>query len=281
MRDRASFRPVYVVRYAKLFEVDLRLRSIRRSPVPVTLPSPPPREYMPQVPSCLWRSSLLLPLAASFVAAFAPSAFADDTAAALGAVVDRDEFSTTVKSGEAFKTRTYPAPVNFQEDDGSWKAIDRALQVEGDGTVHPIAVDGDAAIPASLGRPVVLEHDGRTLSFRLVGADGDADREVAGTKASFDDVLSGVDVSYKARANGLKEIITLASRASRRTFSFDVAADADLTAKIVDGDLVFTDAPVSSGSVSRRHWLGTALNRRRRQTRLRCQWSRPLAANGV
>ncbi|MEH3053820.1 MAG: DNRLRE domain-containing protein [Patulibacter minatonensis] len=168
------------------------------------------------------------------------SASAADLQSPTGPVVDRDAFSTTTREGDAFRTRTFPEAVNFQDDDGKWKPIDRTLVRESDGSVHPAAVEGDVAIPSSISRPVVIAHDGRKLSFDLRGASGG--RDLSAAKATFDDALSGVDVAYKVRSSGLKETLTLASRDAQRRFTYDVVGDADLTAKIgADGQLVFTD----------------------------------------
>ncbi|MDQ8046909.1 MAG: Ig-like domain repeat protein, partial [Patulibacter sp.] len=182
-----------------------------------------------------------LPLAAA-AACFPAAALADDVASApAGSIVSRDDFSITTKQGGAFHTRTFPEPVNFQNADGSWDPINRTLVSDGDGAVHPKDVDGDAAIPVSLDDPLRLEHDGRHLSFRLLGADGE--RSTAGSVASFDDAIPHADVKYRSLSDGLKESVVLDSPAARRVYSYAVTGGDDLEAKVeADGQVVFADS---------------------------------------
>lgn len=156
-------------------------------------------------------------------------------------VVDRDEYSTTVDAGGGkLKTSLSSEPVNYQTDSGAWKPIDTSLETQSDGDLHPGAVDGDVAIPDSLTQPIELEHDGGTVSFRLLGAEGSAD--VDDDTASFDGALQGVDASYATRADGVKETLTLATPFSPHAFAYDLRASSAWSAAIEDGDVVLKDA---------------------------------------
>jgi RHS repeat-associated protein len=159
-----------------------------------------------------------------------------------GTVVARADYSTTSRTNDGkLHTRAYPEPVNFQDEDGSWTPVDRTLESAGDGTVHPADVDGDATIPSSLEHAVKIEHDERSMTFRLMGADGD--RDVSGTKADFDDAIPNVDVQYAARSLGLKETLVLQNASAQHVFKYDLRGDDDLVASIdASGELVLRDS---------------------------------------
>lgn len=156
-------------------------------------------------------------------------------------VVDRDEFSTTVDLGGGKRSTTLSSePLNFESDSGVWQPVDLELAREGDGDLHPGAVEGDVAIPRSLSEPVELEHDGRSVTFRLLGASGDADIE--GAEASFDRAMPGVDVGYVARPYGVKETLTLRSSSSPRVFAYELRGSVLWSASMDRGDVVLRDS---------------------------------------
>lgn len=156
-------------------------------------------------------------------------------------VVDRDEFSTTVDAGGGkLRTTLSSEPLNYQSESGAWKPIDLELEAQPDGTVRPQSVDGDLAIPESLGSPVELEHDGRSASLRLLGASGDVD--VTGAEAAYEAAMPGVDVSYVARPYGVKESLTLASPLAPRSFAYELRASELWSASMDRGDVVLRDS---------------------------------------
>lgn len=215
------------------------MRATKRSPA-LGSPSPPPPTDRLLMFSRF--AAGLLPTAISLAVLVPVASAADAPPPPSGPVVDRTTFTTTTREeGGVYRTRAFPEPVNFKADGQEWRAIDRTLEREADGTVRPVAVDGDAAIPRTLDEPLLLEHDGRRLTFRLMGVDDDI-RETSGSKAEFDAAIPDVDVTYRARAFGLTETIVLQSKAARRSFSYDLRADDDLTGEIDHrGDLIFTD----------------------------------------
>ena len=90
-----------------------------------------------------------------------------------GEVVDEDEFSTTVKTGDGrFKTTISREPQRARDEDGEWADISTTLDDTGDGwavDTHPLEPEfaGAADDPDA----VVLNRDGNEVSFALVGAD--------------------------------------------------------------------------------------------------------------
>ncbi|MBO9532665.1 MAG: DNRLRE domain-containing protein [Solirubrobacteraceae bacterium] len=157
-------------------------------------------------------------------------------------VVDRGEFSTTVDAGGGkLKTSVSQVPLNFLDGSGTWRAIDTELEPTASGDLEAKALDGSVTIPSSLSEPVELEHDGRAISLRLVGANAGAQADADGAEASFDGVLSGVDASYVARPAGVKETLKLATRWSPQVFRYDLRAYAAWTAMVEGGDVVLRD----------------------------------------
>ncbi len=175
--------------------------------------------------------SLVVGLLALVGGAVAPSVSA-------AAVVDRDEYSTTVEAADGtLKTTISSRPLNFRDADGTWRKIDTRLAETRGGDLEPKAVDGELTIPDSLAQPIELEHDDREVTFRLIGADPDAAVDAGGSEATFAGALAGVAATYAATPFGVKETLTLASAASTRVFAYDLRAASTWTASM-DADEV-------------------------------------------
>lgn len=180
------------------------------------------------------------PLGRALALAVSTMSIASASASA-ATVVDRDELWTTVDAGGGkLKTTLSSEPLNYRTHSGVWRPVDTDLEQRSDGTVGPQSVDGDVAIPESLGQPLEFEHDGRTASLRLLGASGSAD--VNGAEASFDSALPGVDVSYVARPHGVKETLTLATPLADRVFIYELRGSASWSAVMDRGDVVLKDS---------------------------------------
>ncbi len=176
----------------------------------------------------------------TFFAALVCVCFGLSASVAGGAVVDRSEFTTTseVAPGK-LRTQVSSQPLNFETDQG-WQPIDTELERGNGGVARPVSVDGDVAIPPSLGAALELEHDGREVSFRLKGASGEIDVDDA--TAAFDEAMPGVDVSYRAVPRGVKETLTLASSKAPSVFAYDVRGGASWSAAVDGrGEVVLRD----------------------------------------
>lgn len=163
------------------------------------------------------------------------------SAGAAGEVVDRDEFSTTTRlSDGTLKTSVSSQPLNFKEG-AAWKPVDTALEPGPSGSVKAAAVDGDLTIPSALSQPVKLAHDGRQVTVRLKGSSGGRDG-VQDAAAEFEDALSGVDITYVATPQGVKETLALAGFSSPKVFDYDVRAGAGWSAGVDSrGEVVLRD----------------------------------------
>jgi hypothetical protein len=138
------------------------------------------------------------------------------------------------------RTRVYGGAVNFQADDGSWKAIDNRLRRAGD-VLENTANDFEVQLPTELAADPVRVQDGsRWVSFGLRDADGAA--APAGSQATYADARPGVDVRYEARSESVKEELVLDDVRATRQFTFDVDTSNGLTPRLRGaGTIEFVD----------------------------------------
>ena len=159
----------------------------------------------------------------------------------------RTRTSRTVQTEEGtFKTTASASSIHFRAGDGAWRPIDNRMTRGSDGRFRNAANRFSTEVPASLAEPVRVTDGSRWVSFRLRGATGTGAAD--GATVRFADAIEGVDVSYTAEGDGLKELLTLPSAASPSSFVFELAASSGLTPALQDdGGLSVRDA---SGSVA-------------------------------
>ena len=88
------------------------------------------------------------------------------------------------------ETVVYAAPVNYRDGSGDWVPIDNTLRPDGRGNLVN-ASSIPVVIPQRLDSgPVTIAHDGDSVSFGLVDAQGSA--AVSGTSATFAAARPGV-----------------------------------------------------------------------------------------
>jgi RHS repeat-associated protein len=137
-------------------------------------------------------------------------------------------------------TRQYQQSV-FYRDGGDWERIDNRLERSGN-RFENAANRFDVTIPKRLGdAPLRLESAGRSVSFRLLGA-ADVGAAVAGADATFRDVMPGVTARWSVTNDAVKEELVLRRADVPRTYRYDVAGSAGLSARSrADGGLEFVD----------------------------------------
>lgn len=156
----------------------------------------------------------------------------------------RTATSRTFEAGNGrFVTRVYGSPVNFRDDQGDWRAIDNDL-VPSDKAGYAFTNAANryrVQLPDSLDQPVRFNADGDWATLRLSGAKGSASR--SGSTATYDGALDGVDVSYSATSDGIKEKLVLHDGAPASygydldlSDGLDARASGDGGVDIVDGD---------------------------------------------
>lgn len=155
---------------------------------------------------------------------------------------NRTEMSTTFANTDGtFTSLRTLRPLNYQDDRGVWQAIDTTL-VDVPGGFVSRSNRFRVQLPDTLREPVRLSQGDSWVSFALTGAVGDARASVAGSTATYEDILPGVSVRYTSMPDGLKEDIVLAGLGAARSFVFEVEASQDL--RVVEssaGDIAFLD----------------------------------------
>lgn len=132
--------------------------------------------------------------------------------------------------------RVYASSVNYRDEQGRWQPIDDRLKRAGS-VLRNNANRYGAAFPIDLSKGMVrVDEGGDWVAFRLRGAR--ASGEVHGTAATYRDALPGVDVRYEARADSVKESLTLAGPSARRRFVFDLDVSRGLRPHVTKGGAV-------------------------------------------
>jgi hypothetical protein len=169
-----------------------------------------------------------------------------------GEVVERrtEDSRTFATEDGRFETVFYGGAVNYQDARGDWQPIDNRLVP---GTSPGAALRNAAAavelsLPPVLGAgPVRVAGDDISVGFTLQGAKatpspglskglpGPASDTAAQASATYANALPGVDVTYTATANGVKEDVVLTGPEAATTFDFTVDANAGLTAQETPG----------------------------------------------
>ena len=149
--------------------------------------------------------------------------------------------------------RVFTEAVNYRDGEGRWRPIDNSLI----SSARPgYAFENKAnsyalALPANVTDPVAVREGEAGLTFELEGADAPA--SVEANTARYRNALPGVTVAYSAGGSAVKETLTLASRDTQTTFTFDVRTTGGLRARMnkqggvdfVDprGEMAFAFAP--------------------------------------
>jgi len=135
----------------------------------------------------------------------------------------------------------YQDPVNYK-DSGAWQPIDNTLVagvVGYENRWNRLQVD----LPADLGSGPVRVSDGsHWVSFVLDGASGFASLP-SGSSETYSGVLPGVNVTYTATGETLKEDTVLLGPSSQRSFSYSVSTSSGISAvREPDGSINFVNA---------------------------------------
>jgi hypothetical protein len=145
----------------------------------------------------------------------AAKARADD--ARTGELADRRTRTsrTYATTDGARVTRLYTGSVNYRSG-GEWRPIDNTLLASGDPgyAFENRANRYEAQFPADIsGKPVRVESGDKWIEFGLEDADGDGTN--SRREVSYDDAFPGVDISYIADADSVKEALSLADASTR------------------------------------------------------------------
>ncbi|MDO8187588.1 hypothetical protein Q5424_14645 [Conexibacter sp. JD483] len=115
-------------------------------------------------------------------------------------------------------------PLHFRDGSGAWRRIDNRLVEQPDGTLENGAGTVDVEVPATAAGAVAFAADDRVLSFRLVDGDSGSQVEAEAERATFEDAVEQVDLSYDVVGSQLKETLTLDSAGAASTYLFEVSS---------------------------------------------------------
>ncbi|MER7459558.1 polymorphic toxin-type HINT domain-containing protein [Micromonospora sp. NPDC126480] len=157
---------------------------------------------------------------------------------------DRDAHRRVYDNADGTRTTEFSsAPVNYRRPDGSWAPIDSSLVPAPDGSGWQNAADATAVRLADRSDAADLVRltfeGGAEFGFTL------ADAAVVTGRATDDAVTypgvrPGVDLRLEPRPGGVKETLVLHSAAAPTSYLFPLRLR-DLTAKLVDGQVVLAD----------------------------------------
>ncbi len=149
---------------------------------------------------------------------------------------------TFVGPNGTFRTVISASSANYRDAQGAWQPIDDSLVASTDAgfAVRNRANHYVLDLPSDLGSPVQVSDAGRWVAFSLAGASGAG--AVSGSTDTYAGALPGVDVSYTASADTVKEALVLHSASAAASYSFDVRASAGLSASLAkSGAVEFRD----------------------------------------
>jgi YD repeat-containing protein len=153
----------------------------------------------------------------------------------------RSETSDTfLRSDGTYLAKVARGPLNYRDSSGAWQPIDTHLSRQPDGSAQDSATELPVTLPASLSAPVTAGADGFTVSFSLQGAAGNA--SIADSTASYAQALPNVDATYEEQATRLKETLSLQSAAAPTVYRYHLSTTGGLSAKLIAGAIVFSDA---------------------------------------
>jgi hypothetical protein len=165
-----------------------------------------------------------------------------------GKVSRRTATSTTFDNGDGTSTvHLHQGPVNWQDRDGLWRAIDSRLRPRPDGDYETTSAPVQVRLAGTTGeRPLVtIAADGWSLAYRTVGAVPGRRASVDGTRARFNGTGPGVDMQEVVLNDRVKETIVLNDRLPGVVdprFRFLLDLEGIMPEQRADGTIVFTRA---------------------------------------
>jgi hypothetical protein len=150
------------------------------------------------------------------------------------------ESNTFLNKDGTYDTDVYTGAVNYKDAQGRFQPIDNNLVPDAAAQgFRNRANDYVLHLPRNMGAaPSRIEKDGHWLSFSLQGAQGEA--SVRDNRASYDEVLPGIDAEITVSSEQVKEDLLLASSDAASEFVYDLRTSPALTPSLNDaGDVVF------------------------------------------
>jgi hypothetical protein len=122
--------------------------------------------------------------------------------------------TTTLAKNGLHETQFSTTPVNYQDAQGAWHAIDNSLAPTVGGGWHNTANSWTAELPSTLSSAVTLSKGTSQIGFTLVGANDASTNAgtVNGSTATYPGALSATSVAEQAEASGVKETLRVCAK---------------------------------------------------------------------
>ncbi|WP_040668658.1 DNRLRE domain-containing protein, partial [Nitrolancea hollandica] len=137
---------------------------------------------------------------------------------------------TYLGSDGTYQAQIFSGSINYQDANGAWQPIDNTLVP---GSEKGVAYQNKAnhyrlQLPPTLQAPVRISAGDAWVAFSLKGAGGKASAK--GAIATYTDALPGLDVTYEASNDLVKETVTLRTATAVPSVTYDLQLSPGLAA---------------------------------------------------
>ena len=167
-----------------------------------------------------------------------------------GAATDSESLSSRTADSETLalpdgrlETRIYPDPINYRDEEGSWRPIGEMLHETGEQTLVNGPNDFDVTLPKQIdSKPVRFEVGDQWIESRLQRKDLEG-AELEGGTATYEGEGSAPSFEFTGLGNGLKEEIELSGPGQASTYTYELSASDGLEPFLgEDGSIRFRDS---------------------------------------
>jgi RHS repeat-associated protein len=150
---------------------------------------------------------------------------------------------TLALSDGRLETRIYPEPINFRDEEGSWRPIGEMLHETGEQTVVNGPNAFDVTLPKQIdSKPVRFEVGDQWIESRLQRKDLEG-AELEGGSATYEGEGNAPSFEFTGLPNGLKEEIELSGPGQANAYTYELSASDGLEPSLADdGSIQFRDA---------------------------------------
>jgi len=153
-----------------------------------------------------------------------------------------DSETLTLPDGQ-LETRIYPEPINYRDEEGSWRPIGERLHETGEQTVVNGANDFDVTLPKQIdSKPVRFEVGDQWVESQLQRKDLEG-AELQSGIATYEGEGNAPSFEFTGLSDGLKEGIELSGPAQASTYTYQLSASDGLRPSLAeDGGVQFRDS---------------------------------------
>lgn len=153
-----------------------------------------------------------------------------------------DSETLTLPDGQ-LETRIYPDPINYRDEEGSWRPIGEALHETGEQTVVNGPNDFNVTLPKQIdSQPVRFEVGDQWVESQLQRKDLEG-AELEGGTATYEGEGNAPSFEFTGLSDGLKEGIELSDPGQANTYTYELSASDGLKPSLgQDGSIQFRNS---------------------------------------